>query len=376
MQIPSFPFEDHLDIVIEGYMFRLVLVFSTEVHICRLSRSLLSLSRHHHCVRTVNAAHSTFSPAVRLVNLWLSRNCFSGLIAHRSVELLVASVFTEVASYSHSPQTSAATFYRALDRLGRHDFDVSPLVVNLDSSSDESTVGALVADLHAGIVATGMMLLIVSTQDVVQQDVMLALADLTMEKAALSLMQARARHCAAYLASAVSLLDDSSIDAAIDHVFHGSSVTVEQQSNVVFRFQPCLSTKIDAFKRGPSYASVKIYANAPMFWCPERIIVSEPYCSSANGTQESVVRTLRERFSSVAVFFWDDTVGDMLYVVFKPTKVVQSMQFAPTNCKRKRTFGEPGTRPSGTEHVVVDIVQIVGDMMTAAHSAFSDVVFR
>jgi len=381
LQMSSFPHEDHVDIVMDGHLFRLVLVFSTEVHTCRLSRSLLALSRHHHGIRTVNASHATFSPAVRLVNLWLSKNCFSGLVSHRGVELLVASVFTEMASFSHPPQTSAAAFYRALDRLGRHDFEVAPLVVNLDLAPDDADAGALVADLHAGIAGTGKMLLVVSTQDVMQQDVMLALADLTMEKVALALLQARARHCAASLAKAVSLINDASIDAAIDHVFRESSVAVEQQCNVILRFQPCLSTTTDAFKRGPSYANVKMYANAPMHWCPEKIVVSDPSCTSVNGAQESVVRTLRERFSSVAVFFWDDTVGDNLYVVFKPTKVIQSMQFAPTNCKRKRSFSEaagPGARPSSSakEHVIIDLVQTVGDMMTAAHGAFCDVVFR
>ena len=354
-------------------------------------RSLTALSRHHQSVRAINAEYFSYSTAVRLVSIWLSKNCFSGILSHRGIELLVASIFTENPSALYPPQTSVSAFYRTLDRLGRHDFEVAPLVVNLDReaaiAAPKDTAGLLEDLKSANPDAATKLLFILSMQDLVQySDMALAVTDSLIEKATLQLVQQRARVTAAILSHAVAMTDDAASAAALEQLFLGQSRVMEQQCNVVLKFQPGLAVKLDAHQRGPQYANVKMYVNAPLFWSPDKVVVAEPFCTSANEAQESIVRTLRVRFAHIAVFFWDDTVGDKLYVIFKPTQLVQAMHFTPVTARRKRTFNEsadrnsvvPGdiSQRSSNSSVVLDMSQIVNEMLLSGNGCFVDVIFR
>ena len=357
-------------------------------------RSLTVLSRHHQHIRAVNAEYLSYSTTVRLVSIWLSKNCFSGILSHRDIELLVASIFTENPSALYPPQTSVSGFYRTLDRLGKHDFDVAPLVVNLDRECATAAAAAAPIDtvrhlenLKSTNPDSTKVSFILSMQDLVQHsDMALAVADSLIEKATLQLVQQRALVAAAMLSHAVAMNDDAASEAALEQLFLGQSSVMEQKCNVVLKFQPGLAVKLEAHQRGPQYANVKMYVNAPLFWSPDRVVVAEPFCTSANEAQESIVRTLRVRFAHIAVFFWDDTVGDKLYIIFKPTQLVQAMHFTPITARRKRSFNESAARKvavpgdnaqrSSNSSIVLDTSQIVNEMMLSGNGCFVDVIFR
>ena len=303
----------------------------------------------------------------------------------------MASIFTENPSALYPPQTSVSAFYRTLDRLGRHDFEVAPLIVNLDretaATAPKDTVGLLEDLKSANPDAATKVLFILSMQDLVQHsDMALAVANSYIEKATLQLIQQRARVATTMLSHAVAMTDDTASADALEQIFLGQSSVMEQQCNVVMKFQPSLAVKLDAHQRGPQYANVKMYVNAPLFWSPDRVVVAEPFCNSANEAQESIIRTLRVRFANIAVFFWDDTLGDKLYVIFKPTQLVQAMHFTPVTARRKRSFNESADRKavmtgdnnqrSSISSVVLDMSQIVHEMILTGNGCFVDVMFR
>jgi hypothetical protein len=327
----------------------------------------------------MNATYSSYSVAVRLMHIWFSKSCFSGLVSQRGVELLVASIFAESTSAVLYPaRTSISAFFRALHRLGRHDFEVGPLAVNINDQDLVSVdAAAVMKDLKAAVPATSnKVLFIVSMQDLIENDTALALTDFMVEKASLHLMQERARSAAQQLSCAVRLTDAVAIEAVMRGLFEGQSQLMGQQCNLILKFNPSLAAKADAYRKGAQYANVKMYVNAPIYWNPDKVVVEEPCTNSANGAQEAVVRSLRERFSHIALFLWDDTVGDRVFVILKPTKFVQSMQFAPVAGRRKRPLLCSTQQSQQKGDAVLDVSQLVADMFLVGNGCFSDVEFR
>ena len=53
LKIPALPFEDHLDVILDGYMFRLLVINSTELATSRLARLVIGtiylLTSYYHC---------------------------------------------------------------------------------------------------------------------------------------------------------------------------------------------------------------------------------------------------------------------------------------------------------------------------------------
>ena len=330
---------------------------------------------HHQSIRALHTQHSdSFSTAARLMAVWMSKQCFSGFLSQRQLELLVAVVYMDPTSLS-VPTTAASALYRILDLLGKHDFDIIPLSVNFAADVVKGVFSRQIANAFQAFKASPQSqtssLLLLSSDDFVRDDAEFAIRnpDTMVERALLSLVQASARAATKRLTSIV-LCEDQSLG---NDMFESSSI-MRDQCNIVLTFNSSLHCKGSrGHLTGPKYASLKIYANMTKASCSAtRLIISDSNVTSANTVQEEIVTKLRKQFNDVALFFWDETAGDRLGVMLKPKAFITST-FSSTNSRRKISISA-GT--ASHSHMLTDVSQIAMNIFAGGNGCFSDITFR
>ncbi|KAG0572004.1 hypothetical protein KC19_VG060900 [Ceratodon purpureus] len=135
--------EDAVDIIMEGYVFRLVLMYDKDPTRAMTSKDdeqlgtvspahdLLLRSSHSSLIQGLYGSHIAFGPSVRLAKRWIWSHFFSDALTDEVIELLVAYVF--VHPYPHLPPTSRVTgFLRFLRLLINHEWALEPLVVDVN----------------------------------------------------------------------------------------------------------------------------------------------------------------------------------------------------------------------------------------------------
>lgn len=111
--------EDAVDILMEGYVFRLVLMYDKDHTRAMTSKDdeqlgtispvhdLLLQSSHSSLIQGLYSKFHAFGPSVRLAKRWIWSHLFSGFLTEEAIELLVAYVF--VHSSPHLPPASRVT---------------------------------------------------------------------------------------------------------------------------------------------------------------------------------------------------------------------------------------------------------------------------
>ena len=341
-------------------------------------RRLEASSLHHQSIRALHTQHGDpFSHSVRLLSLWLSKHYFSGFFSHKQIELLAASVFLDPKSLQ-APTTSASALFRILDTLGKHDFDVSPLVVIFESDLNKGKISKQAADAFKIFQTTSehtrSSLLTLSSNDLMREDFGDSLnADSAVEKVSLRLIQKCAAESALNLVARALQNDNTSLHPIDENIFH-DSVLLDEQCNLVLQFNASIQCKGDrGHLSGPKFASLKVYSNTVHAFCnPSRLVIGDASSSSANIIQEEIVMSLRKQFRDVAIFFWDETEGDRLGVILKPSAFLTS-NFASTNSRRRMpiTDGSKAHLP-----MISDVSQIAMNIFASGNGCFSDIVFR
>lgn len=292
------------------------------------------------------------------------------------MELLAATSFVDSTAV-HAPTTSASALFRILDMLGKHDFALSPLVVNLDVDGGKEQGSKLAAQalnvIHSSKVKSGSSLFILSSNDILGYDEADALpADSAIEKVSLSLIQRCASESALHLMSRA--LDNGTSSESANTLLFEDGTLMDEQCNLVLHFSSSLHSKGSrGHLTGPKFASLKVYANTVHTSCnPSRLVIADPSSSSENVVQEEIVAKLRSRFQDIAIFFWDETVGDRLGVIFKPSAFL-STAFSSTNSSRKMPTNDG---PKSKAPMISDISQIAASIYACGNGSFCDISFR
>lgn len=331
---------------------------------------------HHQAIRALHTQHSdSFSTAVRLLSLWMGKQCFSGLLSHRQLELLAAAVYLDPTSV-FAPTTSSSALFRILDMLGKHDFDLSPIVVSFAPDEVKGVfahkVAGTIQAFNASNRSSSSSLLIVSTADYGNENDIARLSDSLISKTTLYIIQSRARESALRLVSSV-MCETGAGDATDSDIF-SSSAFISDCCNIVLHFSSAVQCKGGkGHLNGPKYASLKVYSNTEASSCTaSKLVVSDHFFSSLNSLQEGVVTRLRKQFHDIAIFFWDDTQGDRLGVLLNPT-VFLSSAFSSTCARRKISITE-GLKAHPP--VLTDISQIAMNIYVGGYGCFSDISFQ
>ena len=322
-------------------------------------RDLMEHCRHHQMIRVVHSQHPSFSVAVRLMTLWCNRNYFSGLISIRQIELLVASIYKDSASSVFLPASSSVVFVRALWRLGTHSFDLEPIVVSVDDRHRSQYVPIKFARS-----SRNSYLFILSDTDV--ELLTSGVSNFEIDCATLKLIQKRAVQCARLFFRNISF------PLSLAEVFNCNMESTGCNAILKFDKSVCCDSKL--FLQGPKVASIKIYSNMKAIGGIHNMIVSDPKkASSINMLQESVVKSLRKRFSSEAIFVWDDTVGDRVGVIFRPASFLLST-YSPLDSRSKIPLVLP--EPQTNSLSLPAITKIVSEMVAASEGLVTSVTFR
>lgn len=103
--------EDAIDIIVEGYVFRLLLMYDKDPTRAMTSKDdeqlgtvspahdLLLQSSHASLIQGLHGVYPAFGPTVRLAKRWTWSHFFSGALSEEVIELLVAYVFVRPSPY-------------------------------------------------------------------------------------------------------------------------------------------------------------------------------------------------------------------------------------------------------------------------------------
>ncbi|KAF2073724.1 hypothetical protein CYY_004957 [Polysphondylium violaceum] len=132
--------KEYVDLQCEGFLFRLIPYYPKEADFMReqwkvenlpqlelLQRSTL----HHTYVHSLHTAHPTYGVTVRLALRWIHSHLFTEYIDHKTIELLVASLYRVAENSSQLvPQTALSGFLRFLFLLYTFNFEEKPVIVD------------------------------------------------------------------------------------------------------------------------------------------------------------------------------------------------------------------------------------------------------
>lgn len=285
------------------------------------------------------------------------------------MELLAATVYLDSNSLC-APSTPASALFRILDLLGRHEFDLMPLLVNFAEDGEKKyhqKVANAFQSFKSSRKSGNSSLLLVSSNDFASKDEgFFLLQDSTMDKSSLSLIQCRARESSALLMAQMLLRNEGG------EIFEGDNF-LSDQCSILLHFNPSMHCKGGRdHLSGPKFASLKVYANTvPASCTPNKLVIGEPSATSANTVQESIVKKLRYQFRDVAIFFWDETDGDRVGVMLKPSAFLTST-FSSTTARLRISVTEESKTHSP---VLSDISQIAMSMYATGGGCFSDITF-
>ncbi|KAG6557753.1 hypothetical protein Mapa_000520 [Marchantia paleacea] len=190
--------EDAVDILMDGFAFRLSILYEkdrTLINKERLASSLatgsglpvkigsavlnsqpislkgdrLLRSMHASILLGLHGLYPAFSPTVRLAKRWLASHLFSGVLADEAVELLVAHLFVNPSPYV-PPSSRVTGLLRFLRLLESHDWLLAPLIVDVNASitpNDENIIMSQFDKLnrHSSSVCEGPAMYIATAYD-------------------------------------------------------------------------------------------------------------------------------------------------------------------------------------------------------------------
>lgn len=156
--------EDYIDVLTDGFAFRLVL--HTERDAAMQSMALIAAGMphpppeedvslrvwHHGAVAAAAAANPAFGPAVRLAKRWVASQWLSPHFRDEAVELLATVAFAAGGGSSVAappPGAPLAGLLRILELLGNHPWAAAPLMADLAGGDPGPTRRAAAARAHA-----------------------------------------------------------------------------------------------------------------------------------------------------------------------------------------------------------------------------------
>ncbi|KAG2386191.1 hypothetical protein C9374_002637 [Naegleria lovaniensis] len=153
LKLKTTPTRRWIDIVCNGFTFRVVVFVSKEINLIKRSGQALNPNVHElektlnilplHCKYSgiFDNTFKEYAETVRLAKSWINTHFMSDYLEDSVVELLCMHVYTDVYSPYKAPKTAICAFFRFLSLLCSHSWFDTPLFVNtsIGDSDVEST---------------------------------------------------------------------------------------------------------------------------------------------------------------------------------------------------------------------------------------------
>ncbi|KAJ7523478.1 hypothetical protein O6H91_18G051300 [Diphasiastrum complanatum] len=152
--IPSIASEDAVDLLWQGFAFRIRIFYEKDPTLLRQNpgksfsgnqnsapyllepkKDLLLRSVHSSMLYGLQGLYPVYSPTVRLAKRWVAAHFFSGVLAEEAIELLVAYLFLRPFPLS-PPVSRISGLLRFLRLLANHDWALVPLIVDVNRDLD------------------------------------------------------------------------------------------------------------------------------------------------------------------------------------------------------------------------------------------------
>ncbi|KAL4542017.1 hypothetical protein Ndes2526B_g06504 [Nannochloris sp. 'desiccata'] len=154
--------EDYVDILSDGFAFRLILHTERDVAMQQLALTASGMPHlppeedialrmwHHGAISAAAAANPAFEPSVRLAKRWIASQWLSPHFRDEAIELLVAAAFASGNSVIAPPPGSRVSgFLRFLHVLGNHPWTATPLVGDIAAGDPGPGRREVAARAHA-----------------------------------------------------------------------------------------------------------------------------------------------------------------------------------------------------------------------------------
>ena len=127
--------EEYVDILMEGFAYRLVLFSEREP---AEAMAVIALRQAHQgLISSLAAEHPSFKHCCRLAKLWISRQCLSNHICEEATELVCAAAYTtKIGVGAECPTSPEAGFLAFLDIVAYHPWEAQPLVLDSKVTED------------------------------------------------------------------------------------------------------------------------------------------------------------------------------------------------------------------------------------------------
>ena len=359
--IKAYSHDGHVDIFFRGFVYRLRMVRDqAELQ----AGPAAAMAAHHNQVRGLHAKFPAYALSVRLLAAWASGHKFSGLLEQEAMELITAFVYTGKQSV-YAPTSSFAGFLKALKCIAEWDWGVLPLVVDVDGSlaaSAREEVERRFSDARATLLDSHAMYVASADYDAYK------LGRPGMEPVVLSLLRAAA---AATLQEAAQCVEGG---GGLEGLFTNRDF-IAANANVVFKFSKSIVSKSPSFRdtgkalvRGPPFCRLEMLANTRKGALSAKTLIVRPGCSP-NPIQEEVVAHLRAAYGHLALFFWSETEGSELRLVWRPRALMPSGTVSVLHLRSALHLH------STASHSVTNVAKIVAEMLAESKSFITDVTF-
>ncbi|KYQ92482.1 U3 snoRNP protein [Tieghemostelium lacteum] len=148
---------DYIEVFCNGFLFRLIPFYQKEIEISReqgrleLATSLERLQRlgtHHSYIQSLHTSHPSYGPTTKLVLRWVHSHLFSGHIDQITIELLVASLYSNP-MITPVPQTPIMGFLRFLYLLSTHSWSERALVIDYQGNLNSDQLRAIQLEMDS-----------------------------------------------------------------------------------------------------------------------------------------------------------------------------------------------------------------------------------
>lgn len=358
---------DCLDVMYEGFLFRLIFIRDYDLLDVSLGRGAMSprcLTIHHNSIRSLHSQFPSYPNAVKLMSLWLHQHMFSGQLTTETVELLTASVYLDPLSI-YPPSSASSGFYKTLKKLAEWDWENDPLIVDTIGTITSSHRVSIVMEyrstlqnkpknLPAMYITTGIDDLSNSTVDLPEKEVLIYMIQSAKNTiATVSLLQQ-------------GVYQDLSV----------KSKEIVNASNVILKFNKNIRIKKSSSPDAaiPPFAQCELFANSTKNATSlKQLVVKESqtiYCP----LQEEFIQSLRQKYGRLALFFWNGMVGDELYIVWKPRALLPYASISTLQMRNCLPILDEGG--SKQPYCIMNISKIVTEMVSMGDETVTEVMYQ
>eukprot|EP00536_Pseudo-nitzschia_multiseries_P002622 jgi/Psemu1/183925/e_gw1.35.172.1 len=378
---------NYLDVGYKGYCFRILIRADPEIKLLQglvkpspvavsllrtLTRVHIIAAKHHSMMHAVHTLHPSSAAVVRLAKRWVANHMLSGLVTTEAIELMVAKVYSDDETPLETPSTATAGFLRFLHLLAHHDWLGEPLIVDprghIDGNdSDEIYLQFEKARGEKGEAGQPMYIIAPYDKlDIEEEDPMNRNSvktssqstwqpnTISSEWVCLTRSVALAKRSYSFMMKKILASTKSGDWSAIFHEspasFQSYSVLLRVDADFVVdkeasstgndlnpspdehgTLETSYSKSMKARIDGPKGLRRKTYKNIQNGASDETILLWQPV--------QSVISSLRKKFGSHALFFYNELSPEVIGLVWRP-QTVATMPFSAMTAEYARPLDD------------------------------------